>query len=426
MHSDPSAERRRTPRAAPLALLLALGLGLAGCDLPGGDASDDAPATAAPVEREAPPARLVRTVTPERGTLEATRSASARIRAVRDATVAAGASARVEAVLARPGDTVAADDVVLRLDDDASELQARSARLAVERAEIDLERARRSAEESTQQARAQLRAAESNVASLRRQTAEVRELVAAGGASRSDLESLQANLDNAEATLLQAQDALARAERSGSEDLALLEIALESARVQAEQAEDALDETEVRAPFAGEVVETYLEVGEFAASGQAAFRLQSLDEREAVFDVPPEDATRLLQQGTLTFRYDGRDVRGTLTSSVRPQQQQRLVQLVARLDPDEAGTLPTGALADLRYDVELGEGLLVPAGAIASESGRTWLYVADDGLATRVPVDVLAESGAEAVVAGVDADAYVIYPRPLDVRIGTPVRREAP
>ena len=426
MHSDRHRTPRRTLRLAPLALAVAFAVTLAGCDVGGGDgdAADAAPTEAATTEAPAP--RLVRTVTPEAGTLRATRSASARIRAVRDATVAAGASARVEAVLARPGDVVAEDDVVLRLDDDAADLQARSARLAVERAEIDLERARRSAAESTEQARASLRAAESNVASLRRQTEEVRELVAAGGASRSDLESLQANLDNAEATLVQARDALARAERSEGEDLALLEIALESARVQAEQAEDALAETEVRAPFAGEVVETYLEVGEFAASGQAAFRLQSLDEREAVFDVAPEDATALLQQGTLTFRYDGRALSGTITSSVRPQQQQRLVQLVARLDPDVAGTVPTGALADLRYEVELGRGSIVPAGAVASESGRTWLYLVRDGVAVREPVDVVEESGAQALVSGVDADAVVIYPRPLDVRIGTPVRVEAP
>jgi hypothetical protein len=98
------------------------------------------------------------------------------------------------------------------------------------------------------------------------------------------------------------------------------------------------------------------------------------------------------------------------------------VQLVARIEGDDARRIPTGALAEVRYAVTLAEGLLVPAGAIASESGGTWLYLIADGQAVRVPVDVLAQAGALAAVAGVDANAAVIHPRPLDVRIGTRVR----
>ena len=76
----------------------------------------------------------------------------------------------------------------------------------------------------------------------------------------------------------------------------------------------------------------------------------------------------------------------------------------------------------MRYRVDLAEGLQVPAGAIASESGETWLYVVDGDVASRVPVDVLAEASATAVVDGIDEGALVIHPRPLDVRIGTRVR----
>lgn len=423
------SERRRgrRPTVAALAVtvvaVVALLL-LAGCG--GGQDATDAPASsgAEPVATAADDARRVGTVTPEIGTLRARRSASARIRALREASVASGASARVAEILARPGDEVEEGELVIRLDDDAAALQADSARLAVRQAEIDVERARRASEEGASQARDSLRAAESNVRTLRDRVAEVRALVAAGGASRSDLSALETQLEQAEATLGQAQDAVARAERSEGEDLALLELQLQQARVQARQAQDALSETEIRAPFPGEVVELFLEEGEFAGAGQPAFRMQSLLGREAVFDVPPEDAARLLEQGEVALRYAGRDVVGTLVSSARPTQQPRLVELTARIDGEESRLIPTGALAEVRYDIALADGALVPSGAIASEAGATWVYLNQDGVATRVPVDVLGEAGARAAVDGVDETDQVIHPRPLDVRIGTRVRTQ--
>lgn len=410
------ARRKRTAALSALALVTLIA---AGCGRPADTSDDAAPAAVAPAESQA---RIVRTVVPEAGLLEASRSASATVRAVRDASVASGASARVIEILARPGDLVEDGQIVIRLDDDQAALQADTARLAVRQAEIDLERARLSSDEGAQQARASLQAAQTNVANLRDQVEEVRALVDAGGAARSDLNALQAQLEQAEASLVQAQDAVARADRSEGEDLALLELNLEQARLQARQAEDALAETRIRAPFAGEIAELFLETGEFAAAGQPAFRLVSATEREAIFDVPPEDAASLLAQGDVVLRYAGRELQAPLVASSRPAQQPRLVQLTARIQGDDARAVPTGALAEVRYSVDLAEGLLVPAGAIASESGATWLYLIEDGVATRVPVEVRGEAGGRAVVTGVADDAAVIHPRPLDVRIGTRVR----
>ncbi len=436
MGSDDRPRHRRLGLAVAAAVIVVLAF-LAGCGGPQetADASEarvagsnaaESNATgstaAAPVATPADDARLVRTVTPEIGTLRANRSASARIRALREASVASGASARVAEILARPGDEVAEGDLVIRLDDDAAALQADSARLAVRQAEIDLERARRASEEGASQARDSLVAAESNARTLRERVAEVRALVAAGGASRSDLNAIETQLEQAQASLGQAQDAVARAERSEGEDLALLELQLQQARVRARQAQDALNETEIRAPFAGQLVELFLETGEFAAAGQPAFRMHSLLGREAVFDVPPEDAARLLEQGEVSLRYAGREVLGTLVASARPSQQARLVELTARIDGEDSRAIPVGALAEVRYDIALADGALVPSGAIASESGATWVYLVQDGVATRTPVDVLAEAGATAAVEGVDESARVIHPRPLDVRIGTRVR----
>jgi multidrug efflux pump subunit AcrA (membrane-fusion protein) len=197
---------------------------------------------------------------------------------------------------------------------------------------------------------------------------------------------------------------------------------VEQARVSAEQASDALAEAAVRAPFAGEIVETFVEVGEFAAAGAPTFRIIDVVDREAVFDVGPEDAESLLASGTVTLRFAGRDVVARLVASARPAQQARLVQLTARLEGDDALGIPTGALAEVRYEVNLGEGELVPSGAVSSDGTTTFVLVAEEGVAVRRDVEVVAEAGARAVVTGLrDGDA-VIHPRPLDVREGASVR----
>lgn len=417
------ARARRAPHALKLVWVLALALATA-CGPSGDQDASSSDAGDASAGSESSDARLVRVVHPELGTLRATRSASADVRAVRDATVAAGASARVLEILARAGDVVGEQDVVIRLDGEQARLQAQNASLAVRQAEIDLERARRSSQESASQATASLRAAESNLRTLRERMDEVRALVAAGGASRSDLASLETQVEQAEAQAGQARDAVARAGRSENEDLALLEVRLEQARVQAAQAADTVRDSEVRAPFEGEIAELYLETGEFAGAGQPAFRLVSIDEREAVFDVPPGDASRLQERGEVVLRYAGRELTAELVASARPAEQPRLVRLTASLAPEDAATIPAGSLAEVRYEIELGDGALLPAGALSAEGGETWVYLVDDGVATRVPVEVRAETGARAVVDGVGPDDAIIYPRALDVREGTRVRTD--
>lgn len=445
----------RAPRAGLVTALLVLLLVLVGCGGDGDAGTEPSPGNGAPLETTAdttpgtdaaedaptdePSAsdaggsadtggsadagdRVVSVVDPEEGTLTATRSASATLRAVRDADVAAGASGRVVEILARPGDRVEAGATVVRIDDTQARLQLRSAELALRQAEVDLEGARRSSSEGAGQASASLRAAEANAQALRDQVEDVRALVEAGGAARSDLRSLEVQLEQAEAQAGQARDAVAQAGRSGSEDLALLELRLESARVQVAQARESVTQTQVTAPFAGEVVELHVEAGEFAAAGSPAFRIQSTGELEAVFDVPPEDAVRLQDQGTVTLRYAGRELPAEIVSSARPAQQPRSVRLTARLNDEAAAAVPAGALADLRYTVTVAQGMLLPSGAISAEAGSTYVYVVRDGVATRIPVDVLAEAGATAAVEGVDTDDRVIAPRPLDVRQGTPVR----
>ena len=371
-----------------------------------------------------------RAVAIDSGPLVATRSASVTLRPAQESRVAAGASGRVAAILAREGAAVEAGDPLVRLDDTQPRAAVAGAELALAQAEIQLERARRSSRDAVEQAAAGARTAEQNVALIERQLAEAESLLGLGAIAPSDVDALRAQRSQAQSALLQAREAVGRGDRAESEDLALLALQVRQAQVQLQQARDALGDTVVRAPFAGDVAELFTEVGEFVGAGSPVARLLGSGPKVASFTVPPEDAPLLERLGVVTISYAGQDLPATITRLERQAQQARLVTVLAQIDAGAPRT-PPGALAEVRYEITLGEGLRVPSGALFADAGRTYLFqvaAADGGtVARRSEVRVVAESGNVAVVVGVPEGALapgslVVNPRPLDVRDGTPIR----
>ncbi len=409
------------------ALLLTVGLTACGGGNGAADgASDGAPAAPAAAEGTSPspePARAVRVVPIGTGDLTAQRRTSASVAAAKASRVASGASGRVERVLVRAGSRVDAGQVVLELDDDQLRSQLRNAELAVDSAGVNLESSRRRTESSLEQLRAQMRSAEANLRVAEDRYAEAQRLFDAGGVARVDVLGAEAQLEQARSAVLQARDALTRAERASTEDLRLLELQLDQARTQADQARNALSEARIAAPFAGEVATLFVEEGEFVGAGSPVFQLVTLDELVATVRVSPEDAQVLQQRDTLWLRYGGLDYASRVARVERTPEQPRQVTLVLDLVPAE-NPIPIGSVAELRYDVALGNGLRVPSGALSAESGQTFVFVVDsDGeRAVRTPVQVVAESGASAIVEGLEPGDLVVSPRPLDVRDDTRVR----
>ncbi|MFU8887410.1 MAG: efflux RND transporter periplasmic adaptor subunit [Trueperaceae bacterium] len=414
--------------AAALALVLALGATLVAC---GNGAADDTPATASSASAAtADPARAVRAAPTTVGPLVATRSASVTLRPAQESRVASGATGRVAAILAREGATVAEGDPLVRLDDAQARVAVDGAELALAQARIQLERARRSSTDAVTQAAAAARTAEQNLALIRRQLAEAEALLELGAVAPTDVDALRAQASQAQSAALQAREAVERADRADTEDLALLELQVQQAEIQLRQARDALAETVVIAPFAGDVAELFVEVGEFVGAGSPVARLLGSGPKVASFTVPPEDAPLLENAGVVTIAYAGLELPATITRLERQAQQARLVTVLALIDADAPRT-PPGALAEVRYEVTLGEGLRVPSGALLADAGRTYVFqVVDEtagSAARRTEVRVVAESGNVAVVVGVPEaaltpGALVISPRPLDVRDGAPVR----
>ena len=386
--------------------------------------ADDEASTPSPSQSEVQTVastRAVRTVVATEDTLSATKTASVSIEPKQESRVAAGTNGRVERILKREGERVSAGEAVIALDDDNLQLQVKNAQLALDSARINLERSTRSASENTGQVSIQLRTSQTNFDLAQRQYEEGQALFQAGGISSTELSGLEAQLSQAEAALLQTQDALARSQRSGEEDLALLEVQVTQAETQLAQALDTLAETKVTAPFDGEIADVLVEEGEFVAAGSPAFRLVSTDEQLGRFSVPPQDAQSLLTQGELVFRYQGLDYAARIIRSNSAPGDGRLIDITAEIY-ESATPIPSGGVAQLRYEVSLGTGIKVPSSAISVERGKTYLFVVENGEASRREVQLVTEVSGQAIVEGLSVGDQIIAPVPADLRSGTPVR----
>ena len=365
--------------------------------------------------------RSVRVIVANEGTLTAQKSASVTIAPKQESSVASGATGRVEEILKREGGRVEEGEVVIRLDDNNVSLQVQNAQLTLDAAKINLEKATRATTEGGGQIEIALRSAQTNYDVLKKQYEESLELFDVGGVSQNQLDQLSAQLTQTESTLVQLQNSLAQNQRASTEDLSLLQLQISQAETALSQANDALNETQIRAPFAGEISQVFTEQGEFMAAGSPAFKLVSLSEQLGSFSVPPADAQKLIDQGELVFRYQGLDYAAKVIRSNAAPNDQRLIGITAELYPSDV-LIPSGTIAQLTYSVDEGKGVLVPTGAVVSESGQSYVYIVADNKALRQAVQVVDEVSGQAAISGIDVGAQVVFPLPNDLRDGASVK----
>lgn len=386
-------------------LFLLLPWALFACAPKGGEAS--------PKEAPAPLAVQVRATEAKAGVLEREVRASATLQAEKDSLVAAGAAGRVLRTLP-PGTQVRAGEGVVYLDPAPFQEALEAARLNLRQAEANLARAQNQLAGNRRTLQAQLEAAKVQLEAAQKRYEEGQALLQAGALAPLDLKALEAQLRQAQSAYENAQEALSRLERA--EDLRLLELQVEGARLQVRQAERNLRESVVRAPFAGEVVEVFVKEGEFLGTGSRAFRLATTERLLAKLYLPPEQAQGLSQATPFLLRQNGQEVPATLLRRTDLPGPTRLVEIV--LKPQ--GRLLPGP-AEARYRERVAEGVLVPAGAVRALEGEAVVFRVVGGQARKQPVRLVAQEGGQAVVEGLEAGALVIYPVPEGLREGDPV-----
>ncbi len=196
---------------------------------------------------------------------------------------------------------------------------------------------------------------------------------------RAAVDAAQARFDEASAEHKRVSDLLERklVARAAFDKA---EAALKAARAELDRAQEQLDNTVVRAPYAGIVTKRHVEVGETANVGQALVTGLSLEDVRVTVDLPQDmvGVVRERGQARVVFTHLGGDGIAAESITVFPYADpashtfRTRVELPAGLQ----GVYP-GMFAKVSFVTEEVQRLVVPASAVVHRSEVTAVYVVD-------------------------------------------------
>ena len=274
----------------------------------------------------------------------------------------------IEALLAEVGDMVTAGQVLARLS--ASTLELQKAQSIASRA---------SSRATIAQAEAQLLEAQSSAAEAQRVADRTSKLKAQGSASQAAADTASANAVSATARVSVAIQSLEAARAQ----LALSEAQLANVDLQ-------LTRTEVKAPYAGEVVERNATLGSVASAAATPMFV-------------------LVRDGALELRADvAEPTIDTLTRLGR-----------ARITLDAPEKLRSGMFVDAEILVVTRDALAVPVTAVGSSADGATVMRVKDGLVERVSVTTgIRDGGLVEILSGIAAGDTVVTKAGSFVRPG--------
>ena len=229
-------------------------------------------------------------------------------------------------------------------------------------------------------------------------------------ARQATLEQAKANLRSKELTQKASADLASRGFRSPTQLLSD-QANLDQASASVRQAEVALSQTEIRAPFAGVFNERDIEVGGYLAAGGACGVVIQLDPLKIAGDVSETEIAKVrLGAPAHAVLASGERIDGVvyyIAKDADPQTRTYPVVLTAR---NPGGAVRAGLSAEVRIDAGQVDAHLVPSSSLVLDSaGRQGVrYIGDGGLVAFATVKVLDETPGGVWVSGLSGPVRVI------------------
>ena len=318
--------------------------------------------------------------------------------------VASKVVGRVAGIGVEKGDRVKAGQVLVRLEDDEYRAQLEQAKGQIDNLQARLAGAEHgSRPEEIAVARANLDQARANLVNAKVTLDRTKELVSQGVLSRQQLDDAQSKYDDAVAHVasLEKTHELARL-GPRQEEIDSLRGQVEQAKGMMEYAQTQLDNTVIRAPVGGTILERAVEKGEFVTNGFVGDKgakgyvvtLADLNDLQVELDINQNDFARLrmAQKGVVTTdAYPDRKYDGVIAEmSPKADRQKATVQVKVKvLRPDEYLRPEMNASVAFLSDQKPGATgssarplIVVPASAVKSDA----VFVVLDGRAVRKTV----------------------------------------
>jgi len=347
---------------------------------------------------------------------------------------------RIEWIGVDKGDRVRAGQVLIRLDQRELKAQADQARAALEQARhrlAELETGSRPQE--VEQARAAVRQAEANLQNADRNLRRMRELHADGAVAQQQVDDARTAYEVALAQL-----------RSASESFDMWKVGprreqIDQARAAVRQAEASLalalailENTEIRAPEDGTILERLAELGETVTTGVTATRgaksaivsMANLNDLRVELDINQNDLRRLrlgMPAQIVLDAFPDRPYRGTLVEMAPEANRQKATLQVKVKVHDPDGMIRPEMNARVTFQDPPRNGgpprVFIPRESVVDAAEKPAVFVVRDGKAARRPVRLGSESGTNVeVLEGLAGGEGVIVRGMAGLADGTPVR----
>ncbi|MEP0869293.1 efflux RND transporter periplasmic adaptor subunit [Trichocoleus desertorum AS-A10] len=314
----------------------------------------------------------------------------------------------VKELYVEQGDRVEANEVVARMDSSTFQAELTQAQANLSQAQANLAKARvgnttaaiGQVQASVAQAEAQVREAEARLALASDRVRRNESLAAEGAISRDRLDEVISEADRARASVEQAQAGVREARRrledlqngSRPEDIAVAEARVREAEGRVQAVQTQIDDTAVRAPFAGIITQKYATAGAFVTPTTSASTNSSATSTsvvalasglEVLAEVPEVDINQVSEgQGVEIVAdafpdqvFQGK-VRLIAPAAVKEQNVTSFQVRVALVTGKDK--LRSGMNVDLTFlGKQLDQALVVPTVAIVTQEGQTGVLVTD-------------------------------------------------
>lgn len=369
-----------------------------------------------------PKAVAVQLVTTAAADVQTSVVASGRVLAPSRVDIGATITGRVAVVRVREGARVAADEILVELEQRELEAAAAQAQAAVERARARVVSVRTLALPTAQAAQQQ---AAANLEVAEREARRARDLVAKGFVSQSRVDDAERQLDVARSQLASTRAQTGAQSAAGAESQqAQSQLAEAEAALAVTQAR--LGQTLIRAPAAGVVLERVIEPGDIAQPGRRMMTL-ALDGPVRLIVQVDEKNLPLIREGAVaTAAADAfpNERFEAVVNYVSPGIDAARGTVELRLDVPKPPALLKSDMT-IAMDLQgplLKQVIMLPADGVRQlQTDAPWVLVERDGIAVRVAVRTgLQAQGRVAIMEGLKAGERVILNR--DVEAGVRVR----
>jgi membrane fusion protein (multidrug efflux system) len=190
----------------------------------------------------------------------------------------------------------------------------------------------------------------------------------------------------------------------------------------------AINQTEIRAPFAGRVGLRNVSQGAYVNTNTVLTTLQDVSQLKLDFTLPERYAQNVAKGQVFRFAVEGRtDKYIGRVVALEPSIDASTRSLVVRgIVPNPGGKLTAGASASVEFEVGSAEGIMIPSRALVPSIKGHSVFLFRDGKAVEQPVTIGTRTADSVqIVAGLNAGDVVLTSNLLRLRAGSAVRLEA-